>query len=172
MKPKNFGLMTVRASVQGATFNMRGQLYRGQGVVPLRRAGKKMRAPLLGLAKSIYYLLLYFFEGGGGHESPFWESWDKASLRDPCNLLVRASEACCNFFCARFLKFPIISNLGCVCNSTHAWCGETKLFWLLFLYVENPGLEVIALQPMNPIKASSIWPWNNSRIYYLPVTLG
>ena len=65
MKPKNFGLMTVRASVQGATFNMRGQLCRGQGVEPLRRAGKKMRAPLLGLAKSIYYLLLYFFEGGG-----------------------------------------------------------------------------------------------------------
>ena len=27
----------------------------GQGVVPLRRAGKKMRAPLLGLAKSVYY---------------------------------------------------------------------------------------------------------------------
>ena len=25
----------------------------GQGVVPLRRAGKKMRVPLLGLAKSI-----------------------------------------------------------------------------------------------------------------------
>ena len=50
------GLMTVRASVQDATFNMRGQLYRGQanatalssrpevsalGVVPLRSAGKK-----------------------------------------------------------------------------------------------------------------------------------
>ena len=33
--------LTVRASVQGATFNMRGQLYHGQGVVPLRRAGKK-----------------------------------------------------------------------------------------------------------------------------------
>ena len=66
-----------RTTVQGATFNMRGQLYRGHvnatalfsspvvkalgsesddlGVVPLRRAGKKMRAPLLGLAKSIYY---------------------------------------------------------------------------------------------------------------------
>ena len=27
----------------------------GQGVMPLRRAGKKMRAPLSGLAKSIYY---------------------------------------------------------------------------------------------------------------------
>ena len=60
---EKFGLMTVRASVQDATFNMRGQLYRGQanatalssrpevsalGVVPLRSAGKKMRAPLLG----------------------------------------------------------------------------------------------------------------------------
>ena len=65
--------MYGRTTVQGATFNMRGQLYRGhanatafvgrpgfyswpgQGVVPLRRAGKKKkRAPLLGLAKSIY----------------------------------------------------------------------------------------------------------------------
>ena len=66
--------MYNRTTVQGATFDMRGQLYRrvvralgsrvgrpglwswpGQGVVPLRRAGKKkMRAPLLGLAKSIY----------------------------------------------------------------------------------------------------------------------
>ena len=66
--------MYDRTTVHGATFNMRGQLYRGhtnatalssgqctgpgQGVVPLRRAGKKMRAPPLGLAKSIYYLLL------------------------------------------------------------------------------------------------------------------
>ena len=32
----------------------------------------------------------------------------------PFYLLVRASEACCNFFYPRFLKFPIISNLGCV----------------------------------------------------------
>ena len=71
-----------RTTIQGATFNMRGQLYRGhanatalfsspvvsalgsefgfqswpgQGVMPLRRAGKKMQAPLSGLAKSIYY---------------------------------------------------------------------------------------------------------------------
>ena len=65
--------MYDRTTVQGATFNMRGQLYRGHvnatalfsspvvkalgsesddlDVVPLRRAGKKMRAPLLGLAK-------------------------------------------------------------------------------------------------------------------------
>ena len=28
----------------------------GQGIVPLRHAEKKMGAPLLGLAKSIYYL--------------------------------------------------------------------------------------------------------------------
>ena len=74
--------MYDRTTVQGATFNMRGQLYRrhsnasalssssvvsalgsesddpgscpGRGKA-LRRAGKKMRAPLLGLAKSIYY---------------------------------------------------------------------------------------------------------------------
>ena len=32
----------------------------GQGVVPLRRAGKKKRAPLLGLAKSIYYKKLNY----------------------------------------------------------------------------------------------------------------
>ena len=74
-------------TVQGATFDMRGQLYRGhanasalssipvvsavgsesdnlgsspgwgKGVVPLRCVGKKMRALLLGLAKSIYYLI-------------------------------------------------------------------------------------------------------------------
>ena len=31
------------------------KLVQIQIVVPLRRAGKKMRAPLLGLAKSIYY---------------------------------------------------------------------------------------------------------------------
>ena len=75
--------MYDRTTVQGATFNMRGQLYRGHAnatalfsspvvsalgsesddsgsspgrdVMPLRRAGKKMRASLLGLAKSIYY---------------------------------------------------------------------------------------------------------------------
>ena len=29
----------------------------GQGIVPLTRAGKKMRVPLLGLANSIYYSL-------------------------------------------------------------------------------------------------------------------
>ena len=76
--------MYERTTVQGAAFNMRGQLYRGhanatalfsspvfsalssksgrpgfyswpgQVVVPLRRARKKMRAPLLDLAKSIY----------------------------------------------------------------------------------------------------------------------
>ena len=59
-------------TVQGATFNMHGQLYCGHvnatalfssPVVTapgrgktLRCAGKKMRAPLLGLAKSIYYV--------------------------------------------------------------------------------------------------------------------
>ena len=75
--------MYDRTTVEGATFNMRGQLYRGHanatalfsspvvsalgsesddpGSSPgrgkaLRRAGKKMQAPLLGLAKSIYYL--------------------------------------------------------------------------------------------------------------------
>ena len=39
------------------------QSWPGQGVVPLGRAGKKMRAPLLGLVKSIYYMLymLYMF---------------------------------------------------------------------------------------------------------------
>ena len=76
---------TVRPTVQGATFSMRSQLYHrhyliisplhGHGEVanenPLilsrtlsivgalvllkRRAGKKMRAPLLGFPKSIYY---------------------------------------------------------------------------------------------------------------------
>ena len=75
--------MYDRSTVQGATFNMRGQLYRGygfvqwssgqctglrvgqpgfqsrlgQGVMPLRRAGKKMRALPLGLAKSICYCI-------------------------------------------------------------------------------------------------------------------
>ena len=68
-----------RMTVQGATFNMRGQLYRGHAVVQwsvhwapsrttrvldlagarrcaLETCGKnKMRAPLLGLAKPIYY---------------------------------------------------------------------------------------------------------------------
>ena len=33
------------------------QSWPGQGVMPLRRAGKKMRARLLGLAKSIYQIL-------------------------------------------------------------------------------------------------------------------
>ena len=76
-----------RATVQGATFNMRGQLYRGHanatalfsspvvsalgsesddlGSSPARGKSlcpwdvqeKKMRAPLLGLAQSIYYSL-------------------------------------------------------------------------------------------------------------------
>ena len=81
IKPKKFGCTTI----QGATFDMHGQLYcrhvnamalsssqctglqvrqptfqswPGQGIVPLRHAGKKMRAPLLGLAKSVYYTLL------------------------------------------------------------------------------------------------------------------
>ena len=74
---------TVRPTVRGATFNMRGQLYRGHanttalssspvvsalgsesddpgsspsraGRCALETGGKKMRAPLLGLAKSIY----------------------------------------------------------------------------------------------------------------------
>ena len=78
--------MYDRTTVQGAAFNMRGQLYRGHanatalfsspvvsalgsesddpGSSPGRgkalclwdvRGKKKMRAPLLGLAKSIYY---------------------------------------------------------------------------------------------------------------------
>ena len=80
--------MTVRpydrTTVQGASFNMRGQLYRGHAnatafssrqrsvhwapsqttrvlvLAGARRCaletyGKKIRAPLLGLAKSIYY---------------------------------------------------------------------------------------------------------------------
>ena len=76
---------TVRPTVQGATFSMRGQLYHGHYLIisplhghgevanenPLilpstlsivgalvllkRRAGKKMRAPPLGLLNSIYY---------------------------------------------------------------------------------------------------------------------
>ena len=80
---------TVRPTVQGATFSMRGQLYHGHYLIisplhghgevanenPLilprtlsivgalvllkRRAGKKMRAPLLGLPKSIYYFFSY-----------------------------------------------------------------------------------------------------------------
>ena len=80
---------TVRPTVQGATFSMRGQLYHGHYLIisPLhghgevanenllilprtlsivgalvllkRRAGKKMRAPLLGLPKSIYYFFPY-----------------------------------------------------------------------------------------------------------------
>ena len=77
--------MYDRTTVQGATFSMPGQLYHGHYLIisplhghgevanenPLtlprtlsivgalvllkRRAGKKMRAPLLGLPKSIYY---------------------------------------------------------------------------------------------------------------------
>ena len=71
--------MTVRASVQGATFNMRGQLCRGRANATalssspvisalgsesdagarrcaLETCGKKKKkVPLLGLAKSIYY---------------------------------------------------------------------------------------------------------------------
>ena len=80
---KKFGC-TDRTTVQGATFNMRGQLYRGhanatalfsipvvsalgsesddpgsspgrgKALCPWDVRGKKMRAPLLGLAKSIY----------------------------------------------------------------------------------------------------------------------
>ena len=76
--------MYDRTTVQGATFSMRGQLYHGHYLIisplhghgevanenPLilprtlsivgalvllkRRAGKKMRAPLLGLPKSLY----------------------------------------------------------------------------------------------------------------------
>ena len=76
--------MYDRTTVQGATFNIRCQVYRGhanaaylfsspvvsalgsesddpgQGVVPLRRAETKIRAPLLGLVKSIYYFLAKF----------------------------------------------------------------------------------------------------------------
>ena len=80
--------MYDRTTVQGATFNMRGQLYcghtnttalfsspavsalgseldnpgsspgRGKALCPWDMQGKKMQAPLLGLAKSIYYLHL------------------------------------------------------------------------------------------------------------------
>ena len=72
MGPKKFGCTTV----QGATFNMRGQLCRGHANATALSSSpvvsapgsesddpgsrrdvreKKMRAPLLGLAKSIYY---------------------------------------------------------------------------------------------------------------------
>ena len=45
----------VQWSVHWAPSRTTGVLVlAGQGVVPLRHAGKKMRAPLLGLAKSIY----------------------------------------------------------------------------------------------------------------------
>ena len=70
--------MYDRTTVQGATFNMRGQLYRGHSnatalssspmvsalgsesddpgsLCPWDVREQKMRAPLLGLAKSIYY---------------------------------------------------------------------------------------------------------------------
>ena len=51
-----------RTTVHDATFNMRDQLYRGHTNARARRCtletcGKKMRAPLLGLAKSIYYAI-------------------------------------------------------------------------------------------------------------------
>ena len=92
--------MTVRASVQGATFNMRGQLYRGHantsafsrspvvsalssesddpGSSPGRGKvlctwdvrEKKMRAPLLGLAKSIYY---YYYIDEEPNEIKYWK---------------------------------------------------------------------------------------------------
>ena len=70
--------MYDRKTLQGATFNMRGHANAtalfsspvvsalgsksddpGQGVVLLRRVGKKMR----GLAKSIYYCSLYMSSG-------------------------------------------------------------------------------------------------------------
>ena len=68
IKPKKFGCTTV----QGATFDMHGQLYCRHASAmafsssPVARArrctletcGKKMRAPLLGLAKSVYYTLI------------------------------------------------------------------------------------------------------------------
>ena len=52
--------MYDRTTAQGATFNMRGQLHRVLVLAwarccALETCGKKMRAPLLGLAKSIYY---------------------------------------------------------------------------------------------------------------------
>ena len=58
---------TVRPTVQGAAFNMRGQLCResddpssspgrGKALCPCDVREKKMRAPLLGSAKSIYYV--------------------------------------------------------------------------------------------------------------------
>ena len=92
--------MTVRASVQGATFNMRGQLYRGHantsalsrspvvsvlgsesddpGSSPGRGKvlctwdvrEKKMRAPLLGFAKSIYY---YYYIDEEPKEIKYWK---------------------------------------------------------------------------------------------------
>ena len=62
--------MTIQPTIQGATFSMHGQLYHGHYLIisPLHRHGevanesfveetcrkKKMRAPLLGLPKSIY----------------------------------------------------------------------------------------------------------------------
>ena len=82
--------MYDRTTVQGATFSIRGQLYHGHHLIisplhghgevanenPLilprtlsivgalvllkRRAGKKMRAPLLGLSKYIYYVMPVF----------------------------------------------------------------------------------------------------------------
>ena len=76
-------------TVQGARFNMRGQLYRGHPSTAalfsspvvsalgsesddpvlvlagarhcaLETCGKKIRAPLLGLAKSVYYVIINF----------------------------------------------------------------------------------------------------------------
>ena len=84
VKPKKSGCTTIRPTVQGATFSVHGKLYHGLYLIisplhghgevanenPLilprtlsivgalvlkRRAGKKMRAPLLGLPKSICY---------------------------------------------------------------------------------------------------------------------
>ena len=62
---------TLRPTVQSATFNMRGQLYRGhanatalssspgrgKALCPWDVREKKMQAPLLGLAKSIIVIV-------------------------------------------------------------------------------------------------------------------
>ena len=67
----------------------------GQGIVSLRRAGKKMRAPLLGLAKSIYYVVVdlirpltlrrrvfvFLYSNNRQKFKCRWFSWDKSSFQ-------------------------------------------------------------------------------------------
>ena len=97
--------MYDRTTVQGATFNMRGQLYHGHANAtalfssPVVKAlgsesdhpgsshgwarrcaletcgKKKIRAPLLGLAKSIYYLCYTDTARLGESFSPFSNVW-------------------------------------------------------------------------------------------------